>query len=196
MQLVVWCFPLEKWDTQIHLPPQSLQLQEQVFTPPGSKPWPTGYHLHHARDRPEREQEGETCFPGCPMRDSPRFHALAVLVPKSYSNSCRELSRWDSLQIDPPGSNTHRQLSRKDSPWVDPPRRFLQSQGLQDYRVCSCRAGSGAKTSRQSLLEPRTWKSRYNLGSAPMSTAGNLEAWRSPARARALQPHWFPAAQL
>lgn len=129
------------------------------------------------RDGPETEQKTETCPLCSPKRGSPRFHALALLALKSYSNSYRELSRWDS-------------------PWIDPPRRFPQSQGLQDYRVCSCRAGRDAKTSRQSLLEPRAWKSRYNLGSGPRSTAGSLEARRSPATARALQARWFLAARL
>lgn len=134
------------------------------------------------------------------MRDRARGGDLSSLLPheRHPKISCtrssgtkelfkfRELSRWDTPQIDPPRSNTYRQLSRRDGPWIDLPRRFPQSQGLQDYRVCSCRAGSDAKTSRQPLLEPRAWKSRYNLGSAPRSTAGSLEAWRSPARARVL----------
>lgn len=83
------------------------------------------------RDRPETEQEGETCPLCSPERPSLRFHALALLALKSYSNSYRELSGWDIPWIDLPRSNTYRQLSRWDSPWIDLPRRFPQSQGLQ-----------------------------------------------------------------
>lgn len=56
------------------------------------------------RDEPETELS--------PRRDSPRFHALALLALKSNSNSSRELSKRDSPHIDPPKSNTHRKLSR------------------------------------------------------------------------------------
>lgn len=131
-----------------------------------------------------------------PCERQPKISCTSSSCTKELFKFIQRAFQVGRPQIDPPRSNTYRQLSRQDSPWIDLPRRFPQSQGLQDYRVCSCRAGSDAKTSRQSLLEPRAWKSRYNLGSAPRYTAGSLEAWRSPARARVLRAWWFPAAGL
>lgn len=67
-----------------------------LISPPRTKPWPRLSSTPCNRDRPETEQEGETCPPCSPTRNSPRFHSLALLALKSCSNSYWKLSRWDS----------------------------------------------------------------------------------------------------